>query len=242
MAEPDAVVWHDLECGAYAADLPVWRELAATTEGAVLDVGAGTGRVALDLARRGSDVIALDHDPALLAALEERARAEALPVATVRADARSFDLGRRVGLCVAPMQTIQLLGGREGRTRYLDCVRAHLAPGGRIAAALADAMEGFDDEAVGLPLPDMDERDGWVYSSQPVALRREDGGIAIERRRDRVAPDGVRSESTDIVQLDDVTAAQLEREGEASGLRVLPRRHIAATEEHVGSVVVLLGV
>jgi SAM-dependent methyltransferase len=239
MAEPDAVVWHDLECGAYTADLPLWRELASTADGAVLDLGAGAGRVSLDLARHGSDVIALDHDPTLLAALEERARAEALPVATVRADARAFDLGRRVGLCVAPMQTIQLLGGREGRTQCLDCVRAHLTPGGRLAGALADAMEGFDDAA--LPLPDMDERDGWVYSSQPVALRRENGVTAIERRRDRVAPDGVRSESTDIVHLDDVTAAQLEREGEASGLRVLPRRHIAATEEHVGSVVVLLG-
>ena len=76
------VVWHDLECGSYRADLPLWRELAA--EGAarlrerrepVLDVGAGTGRVALDLAARGPRVTALDRDAELLAALRERAAA-----------------------------------------------------------------------------------------------------------------------------------------------------------------------
>jgi SAM-dependent methyltransferase len=239
MAEPETVIWHDVECASYAADLPLWRELAAGARGAVLELGAGTGRVALDLARDGHDVVALDHDPSLLAALEERARAEDLALTAVCADARSFDLGRTVALCVAPMQTIQLLGG-EGRLRCLERLHAHLEPGGRLAAALADPMEGFDGEVLALPLPDMGERDGWVYSSQPVAVRRVNGATTIERRRERVAPDGARTESTDVVRLDDVTAEQLEREGAACGLHALPRRQVAATEEHVGSVVVLL--
>jgi len=239
MGEAETVVWHDLECGGYVADLALWRELAAAAGGAVLELGAGTGRVALDLARRGHEVVALDHDPSLLAALEDRARAEDQPIKTLCADARSFDLGRRVALCVAPMQTIQLLGG-EGRRRCLECVRDHLEPGGRLAAALADPMEGFDGEVLALPLPDMGERDGWVYSSQPVAVRRCNGATTIERRRERVAPDGARTQSSDVVRLDDIAAEHLEREGSACGLHALPRRQIAATEEHVGSVVVLL--
>ena len=40
-----SVIWHDLECGAYAEDLPLWRALAAEHGDPVLDVGAGTGRV-----------------------------------------------------------------------------------------------------------------------------------------------------------------------------------------------------
>ena len=43
MPEPELVVWHDLECGGYDADLPLWRELAADADGPVLDLGAGTG-------------------------------------------------------------------------------------------------------------------------------------------------------------------------------------------------------
>ena len=55
------VLWHDIECGSYDLDLPLWRELADREGSPVLDVGAGTGRVALDLARRGHEVVALDR-------------------------------------------------------------------------------------------------------------------------------------------------------------------------------------
>jgi SAM-dependent methyltransferase len=239
-ADAEVVVWHDLECGGYEADLPLWRELAADADGPVLDLGAGTGRVALDLARQGCDVVALDRDAALLAALEARARADGLDVATLCADARAFDAGRSFALCLLPMQTLQLLGGPDDRGRCLECVRAHLVAGGRVAAALADPLEGFDGEVVSLPLPDMGEHDGWVYSSQPVALHREDAATVIERNRQRVAPNGARTEATDLVRLHDLDPAQLEREADTHGLRALPRRQVAATEEHVGSAVVLL--
>ena len=84
----DRVRWHDLECGGYAVDLGLWRELAAAADGPVLDVGAGTGRVALDLARHGVRVTALDVDGALLAELAARAGAEGLDVPVLEADAR----------------------------------------------------------------------------------------------------------------------------------------------------------
>ena len=58
----------------------------------MLDVGAGTGRVTLDLARRGHEVVALDAEAPLLAALRERAGG--LLVETVHADARELDVER----------------------------------------------------------------------------------------------------------------------------------------------------
>ncbi|HWC25002.1 MAG TPA: class I SAM-dependent methyltransferase, partial [Solirubrobacteraceae bacterium] len=109
------VIWHDVECSRYDADLALWRELAAAARGPILDVGAGTGRVALDLARRGHEVVALDHDARLLAVLARRAGAERLRVATVVGDAADFELDRRdFQIVMAPMQTVQLLG-RDGR-------------------------------------------------------------------------------------------------------------------------------
>jgi len=231
------VVWHDLECGGYAEDLALWRELAGA--GPVLDLGCGTGRVALDLAARGVLVVGLDHDPVLLAALA--ARAQGLPVETVCADARAFDLGRRFPVVLAPMQTVQLLGGPEGRGRFLGCARRHLEPGGVFALALADALEGFDESTATPPMPDMREQDGIVYFSQPVAVKDEGERVAIHRVREIVDRDGARTSGRDVVRLDRLEPAELETEAAAAGFRALERRLIPPTDEFVGSVVVMLG-
>lgn len=234
------VLWHDLECGRYAADLPLWRELAAQADGPVLDVGAGSGRVALGLARGGHDVTALDLDPLLLAALRERAEAAGLAVEAAEADARDFALERRFALVLAPMQTIQLLGGPEGRAGLLRSSRACLRPGGLLACALADALEGFDAEHTEPPLPDVLERDGWVFASQPVAMRPDADGTTIERMRQTVSPAGARTAEGDVVRLDKLDGDTLEAEGVALGFAAAGRRFVEMTDEHVGSEVVLL--
>jgi len=234
----DAVRWHDVECGPYAADLPLWRELAAAADGPILDVGCGTGRVTLDLARRGHAVTGLDVDPELLAALRERA--QGLPVETVAADARAFTLARRFALCVVPMQTVQLLGGGDGRTAFLRCARGALVPGGTLAIALADPLESFDADHDEPPTPDVLEFDGVVYASQPVAVREAPASVTLERVRRIVARDGSSTTAPDTIELARLSAAALEREGRAAGLAAVGRRAIPATDEYVGSTVVVL--
>jgi SAM-dependent methyltransferase len=235
------VIWHDVECGAYADDLPLWRELAAATDGPVLDVGAGTGRVTLDLARLGFDVVALDTEVALLEALEERAAAADVTVGTVAADARAFDLGaQRFGLIIVPMQTVQLLGGAAGRGRFLATAAAHLAPGGLLAAALADALEAFDAEHDQPPPPDRTEVDGVVYASAPVAVRDRGDRAAIERVRAIIAPGGAQTASTDVIELDRLDVAELESEATAHGLHAEPPVRIPESDEYVGSTVAML--
>jgi SAM-dependent methyltransferase len=234
----DAVVWHDVECGAYAADLVLWRSLADDQGGAVLDLGAGTGRVALDLARHGHEVHALDVDPVLLGALEERATD--LPVITHVADARDFDLGRRFGLVLAPMQTVQLLGGSDERASMLAAVRRHLDPGGLFAAALANVLEGYDGEDLEVPVPDMAEVEGTLFSSRPTAIRDAGDAFVLERMREKVAPSGERSVAESRIMLHRCTAAVLAAEGTTAGLHAEPPLWIAPTEDHVGSEVVML--
>jgi SAM-dependent methyltransferase len=238
----DPVVWHDVECGGYEADLGVWRELAAAARGRVLEIGSGTGRVALDLAAHGNDVAALDSDPALIRALGERARESGLAVATAVADARSFALPQsRFALVAAPMQVVQLMGGPGGRAALLTCVREHLdARGGVFAAAVADPFEGEPAEDAGPPLPDVREQDGWVFSSTPVAVRTEGGATAIDRLRQAVSPHGKLDESMATIVLDALEPGELEDEAVATGFRVLERRHVPATGDYVGSVVVVV--
>ena len=237
---PEHVIWHDVECSRYDADMTLWHELAEAAGGPILDVGAGTGRVTLDLARHGHDVVALDYDAALLDALAQRAQAEGLQIETVVGDASGFELGRSdFALVMAPMQTVQLLG-REGRLGFLNAAHAHVAPRGLVAIALADALETFDAEHVLLPLPDTMFVDGALYSSQPVGLRDRGESVAIERIRTIVRADGTRSASDDVLALDRITLEEVEAEGRAAGLEVLPGRIIDPTEEHVGTSVVML--
>jgi SAM-dependent methyltransferase len=233
------VIWHDLECGNYREDLPLWRALADEWGDPILEVGAGTGRVTLELARRGHRVTALDRDPDLLAALEQRGAG--LGVRTERADARSFALDQGFALCLVPMQTIQLLGGASGRAEFLRRARAHLRDGGIVAAALADGMEPFEvGPGLPAPLPDMCEIDGVLYSSTPVAVVDDGDGFVLERRRETVAVDGTRSCAENAVRLDRVTPSELEREAAAIGLRPLERMRVNPTDEYVGSEVVVL--
>ncbi|HUA47333.1 MAG TPA: class I SAM-dependent methyltransferase [Solirubrobacteraceae bacterium] len=247
-----AVIWHDIECGIYAEDLPLWRSLAAAYGDPVLDVGAGTGRVTLDLAAAGYRVTALDRNPELLNALEGRASGRNFSmdavtspalVTTVVADAREFDLGEsRFPLVIVPMQTIQLLGGPDGRAAFLRCAHRHLVPGGILAIAIAEVLELYEViDGFGAPLPDVREHEGVVYSSQPIAVRAERGGFVLERRRETVAPKGERTVEQDLIRLDGLTARGLEREGRAAGFTPAGRTTVRATTDYSGSEVVILG-
>ncbi|HEX4186888.1 MAG TPA: class I SAM-dependent methyltransferase [Solirubrobacteraceae bacterium] len=257
------VIWHDLECGGYGADLPLWRSLAAACRdgsGAtpVLEIGAGSGRVALDLAAAGHDVTALDIDPDLLGALELRAGAAS--VGAVCADARSFDLEREdFALCIAAMQTIQLLGGAAARTECLRRASAHLRPGGLIACAIVTEFEFFDATATGPgPTAETVRLDGVDYVSRAIRICEQDGSVLIERSR-RILPDGreapregssqllrlgpralTTAGERDVIELDLVSVEQLQREGVAAGLQPEPAVRIEATEEYLASDVVML--
>ena len=229
------VAWHDVENGSYDADLFLWRELADAADGPILDLGAGTGRVAADLVARGHEVVALDSDEHMLAALAERVEG----VTTVTADARDFDLGVAFSLAIAPMQLAQILGGPDGRIAMLQRVRAHLSPGGTFGAALTDLREVILDQTASPPLPDMLERDGWVFSSQPVSLAANDDGLTVERRRQAVSPDGEIEETMATIAFDFVSTARFEAEARGAGLEPVERRMIPETLDHFGSTVVI---
>lgn len=244
------VIWHDLECGSYRADLPLWRELAERCGDPILDVGAGSGRVALDLAAAGHRVTALDLDPDLLGALRDRSGE--LSVETVCADARSFELSRRdFALCLVPMQTLQLLSGATERAAFLRCARAHLRPGGLLACAIVTELDPFDaaDGSPG-PTPEASSVGETLYISQATSVRVLPRRVVIERSR-RSIPADARDHSDggsadrpaverNVIELARVSVAEIEREGLEAGFRPEAALVIEPTDEHVGSLVVML--
>jgi SAM-dependent methyltransferase len=233
----EAAIWHDVECGAYSADLSVWSDLADRCGDPVVELGAGTGRLAIHLARRGHRVFGLDHDPELLAA--QRERAAGLPVTPLLGDARGFELPEPAALVIAPMQLLQMLADRAERLACLDSVAAQLLPGGRLAAAM---VEGMPEPEEGDPLlPDVREVDGWVYSSLPLEATVGPEHIVVHRLRQKVSPSGELTDIADQVTICTLTADELEAEAAEVGLVPIERLFIDPTEDHVGSTVVVLG-
>lgn len=239
----DQVIWHEVECGSYTADLPLWRQLAEAAPGGVLELGCGSGRVALDLARHGHRVTGIDYDPALVAELDRSARSEGVEVRARDADASGFSLGERFGLILAPMQLIQLLPDEQARAACLHAGAAHLAPGGILALAIVEAGHSAtapQEVTASPPMPDVRERDGWVFSSLPLGAFAHGGWLVVERLRQTVSPAGRLEEVRSSVRLREMSAARLETEGLAAGLSPAGRRVIDPTASHVGSTAVLL--
>jgi SAM-dependent methyltransferase len=129
-----------------------WRRLAAAgvdphgeaalvaglEPGSVLDAGCGTGRVAVELARRGIDVVGVDLDPTLL----DAARAKAPGLTWVHADLTSVALDRAFDVIVMAGNVMIFVepGSEAAVVRNLA---RHLAPGGHLVA-------GFQLRAGGL--------------------------------------------------------------------------------------------
>jgi SAM-dependent methyltransferase len=240
--EVSEVIWHDVECGGYKADLPLWEELAdgLGEEEAIIELGCGTGRVTLHLADRGAWlVIGLERERELVEAVWERGSGSGGDAELL--DVREFNLpSMPFGLILAPMQLIQMLESQGDRIRCLSCVAANLMPEGRAAFAIVEELPPATPEGSAPPLPDVQEVEGWIYSSLPLEPTVYSDSVVLRRLRQTVTPNGHLSEEPNEVELQLITAEELEREAAEVGLRPIGRRQIPATESHVGSTVVLL--
>jgi len=118
-------------------DVHFYVDEARSAGGRVLEVGCGTGRILLPIARSGHTIDGLDSSLQMLARCEAKLRVESDPVrgrvTLHQGDARSFDLGRQFELVIAPFRVLQHLTTTDGQLDFLRSVARHLAPGGRLA-------------------------------------------------------------------------------------------------------------
>jgi SAM-dependent methyltransferase len=236
------LIWHEVECGGYTADLPLWEELADELgeEEAIMELGCGAGRVTLHLAERGAHlVIGLDQDRDLVEAVWERGWGTSADAEHI--DVRELDFfATPFGLVLAPMQLIQLLPGSEERIACLACAVSNMKVGARAAFAIVEEMPATFPEGTLPPLPDVRQVEGWIYSSLPLEPIIYADSILLRRLRQTVDPDGNMSDELNEIELQVLSADDLEEEAFEVGLRPAGRRQIPATEAHVGSTVVLL--
>lgn len=165
-------------------DLDLYVALARRTGGPILELGGGTGRLAVPLAEHGHDVTVVDLDPAML----ERAsrRVEDMPNGSGRVDLVEGDLldlrlqdAGSYALAFIALNTLFLLATRERQRAALRVLAAHLAPGG---LAVVDVW-----------LPEVDD------------LVRFDGRMIFEY--ERIDPEtGLRVTKVDAARHDSATA------------------------------------
>lgn len=115
-----------------AAGAPVHGEadlIASYTPDSVLDAGCGTGRVAIELARRGIDVAGVDVDPSML----DEARRRAPDLEWHRADLAGVQLDRRFAVVVLA-GNVPLFCAADRRSDLVARCAAHVRPAGRMIA------------------------------------------------------------------------------------------------------------
>src|SRR3990172_922944 len=119
----------DLDYSDFTDDLPFYENLARRSDGPILELGVGTGRVAIHLAHARFEVWGIDVSDEMLA----RARCKADLVGRLRllsGDMRDFELERTFDLIFAAFGTFHHLLTPEDQLACLSCIRRHLAPGG----------------------------------------------------------------------------------------------------------------
>jgi SAM-dependent methyltransferase len=125
---------YDLETAALerAADVDWFCGLARRTGGPVLELGCGTGRVAVPIAQDGVQVVGLDWSAAMLERAERRARRAGVNIRWVEGDMRAFSFEGSFALIFIAFNSFLMLKP-DDRWACLARVREHLAPRGRFA-------------------------------------------------------------------------------------------------------------
>jgi SAM-dependent methyltransferase len=242
---PETAIWQQVEFGSYEADLPIWADLADAAGGPVLELGAGAGRVAIHLADKGHDVIALERDPLLLDELRQEAGERRLAVQAIEGDLAApteLRLPSRPAVAIGPLHVLQVVDG-SGRPALLTALRELLAPGATLALTIVDESTLLSaGTAATQILPDMRELDGWVYSSEPLWVQVSDDILTVRRLRERVSPGGEMKRAIHDEVLNRVSAERLELESREAGFEPSGRHQISSGPNEADSILVLLKV
>jgi SAM-dependent methyltransferase len=147
--------FYDLENAEFTEDLPLWAGLARERGGPALELGCGSGRVLLHLAREGFEATGVDSSPAMLALARRRLSLQkslAGRITLVEEDFTRLRLGRTFPLVLLPYNTFSHMTDTGDAAKALETVCAHLSPGGNAAIALPNPIPIYGNPAEGLML------------------------------------------------------------------------------------------
>ena len=186
----------------FAGDLQWYQRVARESGGPILELGVGTGRIALALARDGLDVHGLDKHPGMLAVLRRKLASEPAAVQQrlrlTEDDMRSFQLAQKFPLVIAPFRALLHNLTEADQLACFEQVRKHLAPGGRFAFnVFHPSLEFMSHHAGALAgvwrwggtYPRQDG--GWIVRSEANRYDTVSRRVFSNHRYEDYGPDGV---------------------------------------------------
>jgi len=129
-------------------DIAFWQRMASAVDGPVLELGCGTGRVALPVARQGVTVVGIDRSAPMLDRARTRVKRARLQsrVQLVRADIRQLPFpDRSFPLVMAPYGILQSLLVERDLTRTLAAVTRVLTRKGTFGLELVADLPAWDE-------------------------------------------------------------------------------------------------
>ena len=161
-------------------DVPFYVELARETDGPLVELAVGSGRVAIPVAEAtGRAVLGIDTSPAMLAQARERAAAAGVELELREGDMRDLELDHPAGLVYCPFRGLLHLPTWADRRRVFERVAASLRPGGRFAwnafafdHAIAARLDGGHQDT---PVP---HSLNYAVGENRIDITLEGGGIS----------------------------------------------------------------
>ena len=203
-------------------DVQFWQRLAGVADGPVLELGCGTGRITLPVARDGVHVIGIDRSgPMLERAAAKLRRAKLTRMATlIRGDIRHLPFRRgRFPLVMAPYGILQSLTRERDLAATLDSVARVLPKGGRFGIDLVPDLPRWSEYAARRTLSGRMGRATKVSLVESVTQDRA-RGLTIFDQRYITTRDGARRRHDFSLTFRTLWIRQMTRRLEHAGFRI----------------------
>jgi SAM-dependent methyltransferase len=222
---------YDFSYEDFSEDIDFYENLARSVDGELLELGVGSGRVAIPLAESGYRVTGIDTSPTMLAQARRRLATTKLrrggALELVEADMTSFDLGRRFAFVFVAANTFQHLLTSRDQLACLRCAAAHLAQEGLFVLSVQSPLSVSWDEADGAPAPLLLDWTRYDPASGNLIMKfvaaQSEPARMVRRLTyvyDRIAADGAVKRSVLLTELRHSTEAELTLLLQQVGLRV----------------------
>jgi 2-polyprenyl-3-methyl-5-hydroxy-6-metoxy-1,4-benzoquinol methylase len=117
---------YDLDYAARTSDIPFYVDRCVALGSDVLELGCGTGRITIPVAKKGINITGVDVSASMLERAKQKLSKTANNPDFIQADFRHFDIGRKFKMVIMPFNVLQHLYDTKSINQFFFCLQEHL--------------------------------------------------------------------------------------------------------------------